>query len=144
MLGSYGIRFSPTIQTMLDTHLILPEINSVTTPKDVQQRLNQPYGQLELDPEMILIFRKSMTWNVLHELFDKLQLFLEPILPYLDFLVYFHLHNSEMFNKQLFSQMNKLSDSQEDGGASLTVNLTSNIDQSSNDHTEKLKEVRKT
>ena len=141
MLSSYGVRFSPDIQTILDTHLILPGINSVTTPKDVQQRLNQPYGQLELDSEMILIFRKSMTWNVLLELFNKLQSFLEPILPCLDFLVYFHLHNSEMFNKQLFSQINKLPDSQEDGGASLSVNLTSNVDQSSTDYTEKLIEV---
>ena len=141
VLWSYDVRFSPDIQTMVDDHLILPGLSSVTTSMDVQQRLNQPCGELELDPEMILIFRKSMTWNVLRELFDKLQVFLKPILPYLDFLVYFHLHNSEMFNKQLFFRKNKLSGSQGDGDASVTVNLTADIDSSSTDHTEKLMEV---
>ena len=141
VLWSYDVRFSPDIQTMVDDHLILPGISSVTTSMDVQQRLNQPYGELELDPEMILIFRKSMTWNVLRELFGKLQVFLKPILPYLDFLVYFYLHDSEMFTKQLLFQRNKLSGSQGDGDASVTVNLIADIDSYSTDHTEKLMEV---
>ena len=142
LLSSYDIRFSPTIQTMLDTHLILPGVNSVVTKKEVQQRLNLTGGQLELDPEMILIFRKSMTWKVLHEIFNGLQFFLEPLLPQLDFLVYFHLHNSEMFNKQLLFQINKVLPSfQQSMDASSSMNLTVDMQQSPADPAKKLKEV---
>ena len=140
ILSSYDIEFSPTIQTMLDTHLILPGINSVAT-KNVQQRLNQSGSQLELEPEMILIFRKSMTWNVLHKLFENLKSFLKPILPHLDFLVHFHLHNSEMFKKQLLCQISKLSCSQKDEDASSSMNLTIDAEQSTTDPAEKLEEV---
>lgn len=141
MLSSYGVRFSPAIQTMLDTHLILPGTNSVTIPKDVQQRLNQPNSQLELDPEMILILRKSMTLKVLQTIFHDLKLFLEPLLPQLDFLVYFHLQSSEMFHKQLLSRLNKVSPSVQATEMSSIMSLAVNFKQLSTDPAEKLKEV---
>ena len=141
LLGQYDIRLSPAIQTMLDVHLILPGENSAVYTKDVQQRLNQPNSQLELDPEMILILRKSMTLKVLQTIFHDLKLFLEPLLPQLDFLVYFHLQSSEMFHKQLLSRLNKVSPSVRATEMSSIMSLAVDVKQLSTDPAEKLKEV---
>lgn len=144
MLNSYGIKLSHTLQTKLDTHLVLPGSGAAVTPDDVQQRLNQPNGQLELESEMILMLKKSMTWRILQEIFNDLQIFLEPIISQLDFLVYFHLHRSEMFIKHLKSQIAKLSASSEQPidttGIMLTIPSVIGS-QSSSDPDEKLQQV---
>ena len=121
ILNSYGIKLSHTLQTKLDTYLVLP---GGVTPDDVQQRLNQPNGQLELEPEMILMLKKSMTWKILKEIFNDLQSFLEPITSQLEFLVYFYLLNSEMFSKHLKSQIAKLSASPEQHLETSAIMLT--------------------
>ena len=141
LLSEYDIRLSPALQTMLDAHLILPGVNSAISAKDVQQRLNQPNCQLELDPEMILIFRKSMTLKVLQTIFCDLKLLLKPLLPQLDFLVYFHLHNSEMFHKQLLCGLNKVPPSVPVMETSSIMSLAADVEQLSTDPAEKLKEV---
>ena len=144
ILNSYGIKLSHTLQTKLDTHLVLPGSVSGVTPDDVQQRLNQPNGQLELEPEMILILKKSMTWKILQEIFNDLQLFLEPIISQLEFLVYFHLHHSEMFGKHLKSQIAKLSASSEQPVETSAIMLTIpsvGTQHSSSDPDEKLLQV---
>ena len=144
ILNSYDIKLSHTLQTKLDTHLVLPGSGSGVTPDDVQQRLNQPNGQLELEPEMILMLKKSMTWKILQEIFSDLQSFLEPIMSQLDFLVYFHLHHSEMFSKHLKSQIAKLSASSEqhfETSAIMLIIPSVGIQQSSSDPDEKLLQV---
>lgn len=140
LLSAYDIMLSPAIQTMLDAHLILPGINSAVSANDVQQRLNQPNSQLELDPEMILTFRKSMTSKVLQTIFCDLKSFLEPLSPQLDFLVYFHLHDSEMFHKQLLCRLNKVPPSVPAMETSI-MSLAVDAEQLSTDPAEKLKEV---
>ena len=107
ILNSYGVKLSHTLQTKLDTHLVLPGRSSGVTPDDLQQSLN--LLQLDVEPEMILLLKKPMTWKMLNEIFEDLQLFLQPINPQLEFLIYFHVHNSEMFSKHLKSQIAKLS-----------------------------------
>ena len=87
--------------------MVLPGRSFGVTPDDLQQRLN--LSQLDLEPDMILLLKKSMTWKMLQEIFEDLQLFLQPIFSQLEFLVYFHLHNCEMFSKHLKSQIAKLS-----------------------------------
>ena len=144
ILNSYGIKLSHTLQTKLDTHLVLPGSGAAVTPDDVQQRLNQPNGQLELEPEMILMLKKSMTWEILQEIFNDLQSFLEPIISQLDFLVYFHLHRSEMFSKHLKSQIVKLSASSEQpiDTSAIMFTIPSMVGtQSSSDPDEKLLQV---
>ena len=106
ILNHYGIKLSHALQIKLDTHLNLPEISTVN---DMQWILNQPNGQLELKPEIVLMLKKSMTWKILQEIFDDLQSFLEPIIMQLEFLVYFHSNNCEMFKDHLKSQIAKIS-----------------------------------
>ena len=108
IFSCYGIKFRNTLQTKLDTHLVLPEGGPIVITDDMQQILNQPIGQLELKPETILRLKKSATWKILQEIFEDLELFLEPLMSHLEFLVYFHLHNCEIFSKHLKSQMVKL------------------------------------
>lgn len=144
MLNSYDVKLSDPVQAMLDAHVILPGTNSKVTKTDTQQRLNQVDRELELDPEMILTFRKSMTWEVLQQVLDELKLFLAPILPQLDFLAYFYLHNCEMFNKQLMWHINEISSgsqkSMDASGVSLNVTV-SDIQQLSTDPAKKLEQV---
>jgi len=109
MLHFYGVRLDHSVQTKLDSHLILPGRRSTVDPSDTQQGLNQPNGQSDLEPEMIVLLHKSTTLKVLQELDVDLQNFLHPIYNQVEFLVYFHLHNCEMFSKYLKSQMDKLS-----------------------------------
>ena len=79
ILNFYGIKLSHTLQTKLDTHLVLPGRSSGVTEDDVQQNLNLPNSQMELEPELLLLLKKSMTWKMLQELFNDLQSFLLPI-----------------------------------------------------------------
>ena len=145
ILNFYGIKLSHTLQTKLDTHLVLPGRSSGVTEDDMQQRLNQSNGQIELEPEMILLLRKSMTWRILQELFNDLQLFLVPIASQLEFLVYFHMHNCEMFSKHLKSQIAKISaansDRPIDESSVVLIMPTISIQQSSTDPDGKLKQV---
>ena len=144
ILHSYDLKLDPTIQNLLDTHIILPEMNYHVTTTDTQQILNLHDSQLELDPEMILIFRKSMTWKVLQEISQKMQLFVNPIWQELDFLVYFYLRKSKIFNNHLQYQINKVSVcAQETMDESIMSNLSFDFQQLSIDSTEKLKEVIK-
>ena len=107
MLHFYGVRFDDSIQTKLDNHLILPGRGSTVDSSDIQQGLDQP---LDLEPEMVVMLQKSTTLKILKELDLELQNFLHPIFEYFEFLVYFHLHNCEMFSKYLKSQIDKLSE----------------------------------
>ena len=145
ILNSYGIKLSHSLQTKLDTHLVLPGRSVGITEDDVQQRLNQSNSQIELEPEMILLLKKSMTWKVLKEIFNDLQSFLEPIASQFEFLVYFHMHNCEMFSKHLKSQIAKISAASSDQPieeSSIILTLpTVSTQQSSTDPDEKLKQV---
>ena len=105
MLNSYGVKFSHTISTMLETYVVLPGVGSSMYATDVQLKLNYSCSEIELEPEWILSLRKSVTWNILQKLFTRLKSFLDPIWKQLDFLVYFHLYNSEVFSKYLKHQM---------------------------------------
>ena len=144
MLNFYGIKLSHTLQSKLDTHLVLPGRSSGITEDDVQQRLNQSSSQIELEPEMILLLKKSMTWKILKEIFDDLQSFLEPIASQLEFLVYFHLHNCEMFSKHLKSQMAAIAsnlDQPVQESAAMSTLPTIDVQQSSTNSEEKLLQV---
>ena len=145
ILNFYGIKLSHTLQTKLDTHLVLPGRSSGVTEDDMQQRLNQSNSQIELEPEMILLLRKSMTWRILQELFNDLQSFLFPIASQLEFLVYFHMHNCEMFSKHLKSQIAKISAANAErpvDESSIIVRMpTISTQQSSTDPDEKLQQV---
>ena len=144
IFSCYGVKFSHSLKTKLDTHLVLPEEGPVVITDDMQQILHQPNDQLELEPAMILRLKKSVTWNVLQEILNDLELFLEPIMSHLEFLVYFHLHNCEMFSKHLKSQMAKLAVNSEEPVEESTVKLTftsvSNT-QSSSNYDDKLLQV---
>ena len=145
ILNFYGIKLSHTLQNDLDTHLVLPGRSSGITEDDVQQRLNQSNSQIELEPEMILLLKKSMTWKLLKRIFNDLESFLKPIESQLEFLVYFHMHNCEMFSKHLKSQIAKISAANseeivEESGIILTMPIIS-TQQSSTDTDEKLQQV---
>ena len=80
---------------------------------------------------------------MLQNIFEDLQLFLEPIFSQLEFLVYFHLHNCEMFSKHLKSQIAKLSTNSEPVEVSnvMTTMLSVVGTQQSTDSNEKLQQV---
>ena len=100
----YGLKINQSLQTLLDTHLVVPgEDASGRKADDLQQTLNEMYHHMEFQP--LLQLKTSATCKVVVELYAQLRSFVKPILKYLDFLVYFHLHNCELFNKYLKHQM---------------------------------------
>ena len=142
MLSCYGIKFSRTLQAKLDTHLVLPERGPVITTDYMQQILHhQPIGQTELNPEITLRLKKSVTWKILQEIFNDLQIFLEPLMSHLEFLAYFHLHNCEMFSKHLKSQMAKLAAHSVEPVEESTIQLTLSFVGTTELSTEKLFQV---
>ena len=147
MLSCYGIKLSHTLQAKLDTHLVLPDGGPVLTTDHMQQMLNQPDDQFELEPKMILRLKKSVTWKILQDILRDLEEFLEPIVSYLEFLVYFHLHKCEIFSKHLKSQMAKLAVNLEEPVEEFAIKLTLTPVgemQSCTSHDEKLLQVKKT
>jgi len=89
---------------MLDTHLVIPEEDSLGHKvHDLQQTLHEMQHQVEF--QQILQLKTSATCQVLVELYAKLCSFVQPILNYIDFLVYFHLHKCELFNKYFNHQV---------------------------------------
>ena len=139
ILNFYGIKLSCTLQTKLDSYLVLPRRSLEVTKDDVQQRPNQPNDQ----PEMILLLKKSATWKMLKELFNDLQSFLLPIASQLEFLVYFHMHNCEMFSIHLKSQMATISSNvgQLVQESAATLTLSTIAVQQSSSHSDKLLQV---
>jgi len=111
MLNTYGVKFSNTILTMLEAYVVLPGVGSSVYASDVQLKLNQSCSEIQLEPEWILSLRKSVTWKILLRLLDDLQSFLDPIWDQLNFFVYFHLYNCEVFSKYLKYQMTMTSTS---------------------------------
>ena len=109
MLNYYGLRLDHSIQVKLDAHVILPRSVSAVDPSEIQQGLNQLDGQLDLEPDMTIMLRKSTTLKVLRELNLDLQNYLNPICTQLEFLAYFHLHNCEMFIRYLKNQVDNFS-----------------------------------
>ena len=104
LLSIYGLKVNHTLQTMLDTHLVMPgEDSSGHKADDLQQTLNDMHHHVEF--QVIVQLKTSATCKVLVQLYAELRSFVKPILKYLDFLVYFHLHNCELFNKYLFHQI---------------------------------------
>ena len=125
MLSCYGIKFSHTLQAKLDMHLVLPDGGPVIITDDMQQILHhQPIGQTKLKLEMTLRFKKSVTWKVLQEILNDLEIFLEPFMSYLEFLAYFHLRNCEVFSKYLKNQMAMLAANSEETVEESTIKLT--------------------
>ena len=105
MLNCYGVKFSNTILTMLETYVVLPGVGSSVFVSDVQLKLNQSCREIELEPEWILSLRKSVTWKILLKLFTDLESFLDPIWNQLNFFAYFHLYSCEVFSKYLKYQI---------------------------------------
>ena len=120
MLNSYGVKFSHTILKMVESYVVLPGVGSSVYASDVQLKLNQSCSEIELDPELILSLRKSVTLKLLLKLFTELESFLDPIWDQLNFFVYFYLYNCEVFSKYLKYQMVTTSTSK------VPVNVSSN------------------
>jgi len=108
LLSEYGLRVNNTLQKMLDTHLVvLGEDTLSYKADDLQLMLHEIHHQVEF--QQILHMKKSMTFKILVELYAELRSCVKPIMNYLDFLVYFYLHNCELFNKYLNHQISTLS-----------------------------------
>ena len=105
MLNSYGVKFNQNISMMLESCVVLPGVGSSIYASDVQQKLNQTCSEIELEPDLILSLRKSVTWKMLLRLLTELESFLSPIWDHLDFFVYFYLNNGEVFSKYLKYQL---------------------------------------
>ena len=143
MLNSYGVKFNQNISTMLESCVVLPGVGSSIYASDVQQKLNQTCSEIELEPELILSLKKSVTWKKLLTLFTDLESFLSPIWDHLDFFVYFYLNNGEVFSKYLKYQMAFVSTSRTPVDKSSKMFFPSSRQDFMKDFDEKVIQVRK-
>ena len=70
--------------------------------KMVQSSLtNITHDEYSTDVNYRILLKKSMTLTILKRFLDELQIFLEPLSEFLQFLAYFHFHSCQMFSKHL-------------------------------------------
>ena len=113
ILSCYDIQLDPAVKDMLDRYVALPgEFQSADTDNLQQKLSSQLHCQIKLDPKYILSLQVSTTWKILLELYQLLKEFLKPFSNNLEFLVYFNLHQCEMFNDYLKCQLTELSNAQ--------------------------------
>ena len=112
MLNVYGIKLNHTLQEMLKTYVVLPGDDSLVHTNDIQQTLSQGHHQFDIEPEMCLLLKQSVTSKILVKLFIELEEFIKPIFSKLEFFVYFHLHDCEIFSKYLNYQLAIISSSE--------------------------------
>jgi len=109
MLNHYGVKLTDSLQTKLDNHVVFTGRDYVYNTDDLQQEVDLPIDQLEHEPDITLRLNKLMTLKILLNIVYDLNLFLDPILEQLEFLVYFHLQRCAMFSKHLKSRIAKIS-----------------------------------
>jgi len=104
LLRIYGLKINHAVQKRLETYLVVP--GEGHKADDVQQTISEMQHEVEF--QVVLKLKTSATCKVMVELYADLRSSIKPILNYLDFLEYFHLHSCELFNKYLKHQVDKL------------------------------------
>lgn len=92
-----------SIQRTLDEHVLLESDDLVNADCDkIQNSLAAiSHDQCSTDVKCSILFKESMTLTVLKRFLNELQIFLQPLSEFLQFLAYFHFHSCEIFSKHL-------------------------------------------
>ena len=107
LFSKYGVALPPKVQDVISRHVIYPNDHSkkqklVNVIPPLHSRVFEP-GQ-----DIILNLTQEFTLSDLQKLNEELTSFLDPFCDSLDMLVFFHLHQSEMFEKHLLKRLESI------------------------------------
>ena len=109
LLTKYGVGLPPNIQEAISKYIFFPGEQRVTKNQRLKNVIPPPSTRLfEPGQDITLKVSKLMTLSDLQRLLEDLMKFLEPLLSYLDMVVFFHLNQSEMFEKHLLKELEKV------------------------------------
>ena len=107
LFSKYGVALPPKVQDVISRHVIYPNDHSkkqklVNVIPPLHSRVFEP-GQ-----DITLNLTQEFTLSDLQKLNEELASFLDPFCNSLDMLVFFHLHQSEMFDKHLLKRLQSI------------------------------------
>ena len=103
LLNMYGIGFPKALQVRLEQFIILPGESTNPTKLTLQQHTLAPSitGKFKPPQPISLLLTEGFTVIKMGELIRELEHFLAPIQDYMDMLIFFTLHDSELFSTYL-------------------------------------------
>ena len=106
LLSKYGVELPPHIQEEMSKKVIFPGEENVPRHLHLLNAIPSPQVKLfKPGQDIRLKVSKSMTLADLQQLHINLKTILDPLLTSLDALVFFHLHQSEIFEKHLLKRL---------------------------------------
>ena len=106
LLTKYGVRLPPNIQEMISKNIIFPGEQKMAKNQCLKNVIPPPSTRLfEPGQDISLKASKLMTLSDIQQLLQELVKFLEPLFSCLDMLVFFHLHQSQMFEEHLLKRV---------------------------------------
>ena len=107
LFSKYGVALPPKVQDVISRHVIYP--NDHSKKQKLVNAISLPHSRVfEPGQDIILNFTQEFTLSGLQKLNEELASFLEPFCNSLDMLVFFHLHQSEMFEKHLLKRLQSI------------------------------------
>ena len=106
LLSKYGVAIPPGVQDSIEKYVIFPNERSVPNKQKLINVIPAPNArQFEPGHDITLNLMQEFTLSGLQKLIEDLANFLEPLYECLNMLVFFHLHQSEMFEKHLLRHL---------------------------------------
>jgi hypothetical protein len=110
LLSHYGVAIPPEVRNVIISHVLFPGEDNIPSdqllhnviPPSTSSRIFEP-GQ-----EITLVLSKAMKLSDLQILNENLEKFLNPLADCIDMLIFFHLHQSEMFVRHLLKELQTL------------------------------------
>ena len=112
LLSKYGVELPPHIQEEISKKVIFPGEENVPKHLYLLNAIPSPQVRLfEPGQDIRLKLSKTMSLADLQQLHINLKTILDPLFPCLDALVFFHLHQSEIFEKHLLKRLQMITSS---------------------------------
>ena len=106
LLTKYGVGLPPNIQEMISKNIIFPGGQKMAKNQCLKNVIPPSSTRLfEPGQDISLKASKLMTLSDIQQLLQELVKFLDPLVSCVDMLVFFHLHQSEMFEKYLLKEL---------------------------------------
>ena len=110
LLSKYGVELFPHIQAVISTKVIFPGKQNLPAKQHLVNIIPPPLTRMfKPGQDIRLNVSKAMTLANLQQLLEDLMNFLGPLFYRLNMLVFFHLHQSEMFKNCLLTRLQTVS-----------------------------------
>ena len=109
LLCKYSVALPPNVQDVISKHVIYPNDHLGLKKQKLANVIPPPHTRVfEPGQDIVLNLTPELTLSDLQKLNEELSSFLEPLNDSLDMLVFFHLYQSEMFEKHLLKGLQSI------------------------------------